>query len=318
MRAPALLGLFLLASPSAAQTGWPPGSERRSERGAVFTSVSYLRSTGFLGFDGGTDVGVLTTRIGGEVAVVRRDGAGGGPGLTGTLGLALQAAENRILGISYGSGFRPQSAEVYGRLAAPLGRADLAATAGFVLDVGPSFSEAYDPYDPGGYPNSDTQNAARLGLDVAVPAGGVRVGAGVEGVLTFPVSYTYIGTDENGSDVGVMEGETDDGDFLTAYVGAAVPVSPSVEIGVQVVGMRRDTQAFGLDEDGERLRYARNVLSVVPHVRFARAGSPLSVSVVGQAPAGSFGEHGRYGVTVMGTGEPQVWLPLTVGLRYGL
>ena len=284
----------------------------------MFASVGYLRSDGLLGFGRGAGLAVLTARLGGEAVVVRRAGAGERPGLTGTLGLALQAADSRNLNPSFGSGFRPQSAEVYGRLAGPLGRADVAATVGYVLDLGPGFPDASDEDGSFFAPNSDTQDAARLGLDASVPAGGGRVGAGVEGVLTFPKTFTYLATDENGTPLGVAEGEFDDGDFLLAYVGAAVPVSSSVEVGLQIVGMRRDTQEFGLDANGERIRYARNVVSLVPHVRFARTGSPLSVSVVGEAPGGQFGEHGRYGVTVLGTSEPRVRLPLTVGVRYGL
>jgi hypothetical protein len=58
------------------------------------------------------------------------------------------------------------------------------------------------------------------------------------------------------------------------------------------------------------------VVGLVPHVRLAVPGSPLSVALTGEAPAGFLGEHGRYGFGVAGKGEVRTQLPVTLSARY--
>ncbi|HEX8385913.1 MAG TPA: hypothetical protein VF576_07000 [Rubricoccaceae bacterium] len=310
------LALAVLAGAAHAQPSSPDGP-------AAFVSVSYLESDGFYGFTGGLDADVLTLRLGAEAPVLRRPGLPGRLGPALTVGLALQAAD--FSAVPFRSGLRAQSAELYGRVSRPLGRADVAATAGFVLDVGPEFEDddgvADDPDTP--FPNSDMRDAIRLGVAVAVPAGRTRLSGSVEGVRLFPVTYVVLsGSGVPGVPDVPLELATVGGHYLNGHVGFAVPLPDRFEAGLRVVAVRRtEEREEATDCEGDCTNNTvgpRYVVGLVPHIGLSRPGSPVSFTLAGEAPAGFFGEHGRYGFGLVGSGEPKARLPVTFSARYAL
>ncbi len=306
MRPTLLLTAALLAGALSADAA----RAQPTERAAVFASASHFRSAGIFRCSTCYDFVATTARIGAEVPVFRR------AGLVGTVGVAFQAASFANKGIGSRSGVRPQSVEPTVRLAGPLGPAAVAVTAGYVFDIGPRFNT--DIEETQSVPNSDTQDAVRLGLDATLPAGRLRLLAGAERVWTIPETYVSTGYGPNGMPEGTTESDADDGDYLIGLLGASVAATPAVEVGLSVVAMRRNDLVYETGEAGGTVRFRRNVVGLAPHVRVAPAGTALQIEVTAQAPGGGIGEHGRYGFSIAGDGEPRVWLPLTLGVRYAL
>ena len=313
-----LIALAVAAGPVLAQ----PAPERSApERGAAFAGVSYLRTAGVLGRDNGLDTEVLTLRLGGEAHLFSRPGPTGPT--AGTLGVALQAVDFSADGF-FRSGLRPQSVEVYGRVARASGPVTRAATAGFVLDLGPDFGSG--PGDDA-FPNSDRRDAVRLGVDASTEHGRDRASGGIEAIYLLPLSdLIAVSESPPTPTTETVEYTVRGGHVITVAGGASRVFRRSVEVGLRVVGVYRTEEnarseggcdpggAFGLCGATPR----RYVVSLVPHVRFARPESPLSVTLAGEAPAGFFGEHTRLGVGGVGEGEPRAWLPLTLAVRVSL
>ena len=306
-------------------TTTPVLAQQPEGRGHVHASVGYFDGTGVYGDDVALTLSNRSAELGAEVHVLRRTA------LVGTLGTTFRmAAAEAGIGADdpdpFTSGFRPQHLALFARLANEVATA----TAGFVLDLGPdpfNINLDAEPDAPFHFFNSDVQNAVHLGLSSEAPMGPANLHGSLDGFLTLPHVYTSTFRDiptfpETEGDLITIEGEIDFGDQYILRIGGGYTAGLA-EFGLDL--------AYAVTTDGEDVRSAselpvgeirepiaaRSLLSLIPYVTVASAGSPFEVRLAAEAPGGAYNDHTPYGITVTGENQTKVRMPVSLRVRYG-
>ena len=319
---PLILVAFMALSPVRAQH--PEGV------GTVHAAVGYFDGSGVYGDELGFSHANFSVELGGEAHLLRQ------AHYTGTLGATfrLAASESGLEGDDPSpltSGFRPQHLAVYARLAAP----SVAATVGFVADLGPDVLETLDFTNDADetlpFFNSDAQHAFLLGLSGETTIDALRLHAGLDGFFTLPSSSTsrlFDTTNGPGDTTTVitLEGQVDFGDQFIMRAGGGYALG-AAEIGLDLA-YAVTTAGESIVEvpvsstfpDGEARAEldARYVLSVIPYVTFAPTNTSLAFTLAAEAPGGAYSEHVPYGITLTGDRQTKVRFPLSLRVRYDL
>ena len=317
-----LFTLFTLASLTL-----PCFAQQPTGRGAVFFDVALFDSDGFMDDDGGNSTLTQSTwsaGLGAEAHLLRRTH------YTGTLGAALRLARTEA-GFGdedpdpFSSGFRLQHLDLYARLA---GNA-VAATAGFILDLGPTdIFESPDETttEQPNFLNSDAQHAVHLGASGEVPSGGFRFHGALDGFFTLPYTFTNSFPEfENPNTLVTVEGEVDFGDTVLLRGGVSHTlgfghIGLDIAYAVTTEGETITLGPFGLEGEDMEFRdtfEGRSLLSIIPYLTVGAAESPLQVTLAAEAPGGAYSEHVPYGITLLGNNQWKEYLPVSLRVRYG-
>lgn len=320
-----MLRLFTLAT--LAFLTLPCFAQQPTGQGAVFFDAALFDSDGFMDDAGGNSTLTQSTwsaGLGAEAHLLRRSH------FTGTLGAALRLARTEA-GFGeedpdpFSSGFRLQHLDLYARLA---GNA-VAATAGFILDLGPT-DIFLGPDETGqeerNFLNSDAQHAIHLGASGEIPAGGFRFHGALGGFFTLPYTFTSSFPELDNPDVLLtLEGEVDFGDTVLLRGGVSHALGFG-HIGLDLayaVTTEGETITRGpLGPEGEETEFrdtfeGRSLLSVIPYLTIMPAGSPVQVTLAAEAPGGAYTEHVPHGITLLGDNQWKEHLPVSLRVRYG-
>lgn len=306
----------------------PVLAQQPEGRGSVHIAVGHFDGAGHYGDEFGLVSSTLSAEFGAEAHVLRL------PSYTGSLGATLRFADAQV-GIGeddpdpLDSGFRAQNLALYARLASD----HVAATLGFVFDLGPKELFEVDPdrdsTTPIDFLNSDAQHAVQLGINGTVHSGPIGLKGEATWFLTFPYDYSLVQIGlPSAPDTVSVEATVDFGDQVVLRAGGFL-VAGAAEIGLDIAYAKTtagesvlrfpeglDLPDFPEGEFREPLR-TRSLLSVIPYVTLSPTGLPLAVTLAMEAPGGAYGEHVPYGITIAGDSQTKVRFPFSIRAEYG-